>query len=242
MSYSSTPAPVQSYVVVLLPQPPYGAAVMPHYHRYPRYPEYIPTTHYGLPAMPSQPSMRPNVLHQASTLPWQRRANISQRRNRNYASWLQRRRRANIPPWRYHPNINIEPAQHQANMTGLGGYWYGNHWYDNPTSISDTEEVQPQPADDAEVMTDNQLSEEIGTDIMTEYGGTPAAKHVIESLPSVVLASDAEPAECAICMDEMTQDRDVITKLPCGHLFHGDCVVSWLCNHNTCPLCRFKLP
>jgi hypothetical protein len=37
-------------------------------------------------------------------------------------------------------------------MTGLEGYWY-----DNPTSISDTEEVQTRLADDVEVITDNHL-------------------------------------------------------------------------------------
>ena len=30
-------------------------------------------------------------------------------------------------------------------------------------------------------------------------------------------------------------------KLPCGHLFHKECVVGWLEKNCTCPVCRFEL-
>ncbi|KAF5025482.1 hypothetical protein F66182_2458 [Fusarium sp. NRRL 66182] len=44
-------------------------------------------------------------------------------------------------------------------------------------------------------------------------------------------------AECTICIDEMNEG-DMATFLPCKHWFHEECVVLWLKEHNTCPICR----
>ncbi|KAL2159807.1 hypothetical protein VTH06DRAFT_1940 [Thermothelomyces fergusii] len=44
-------------------------------------------------------------------------------------------------------------------------------------------------------------------------------------------------AECTICIDEIKKG-DEVTVLPCTHWYHGDCVVLWLKQHNTCPICR----
>jgi hypothetical protein len=43
--------------------------------------------------------------------------------------------------------------------------------------------------------------------------------------------------ECTICIDEMKKGEDVVI-LPCKHWFHEQCVVMWLKEHNTCPICR----
>lgn len=51
-----------------------------------------------------------------------------------------------------------------------------------------------------------------------------------------MLGADAK-AECTICIDEMKLGETVVY-LPCKHWFHEDCVVLWLKEHNTCPICR----
>jgi hypothetical protein len=42
--------------------------------------------------------------------------------------------------------------------------------------------------------------------------------------------------ECAICLDEM----QLVTSLSCRHMFHTDCILEWLRQKNTCPVCRTK--
>ncbi|ORM40581.1 E3 ubiquitin-protein ligase RING1 [Babesia sp. Xinjiang] len=79
-------------------------------------------------------------------------------------------------------------------------------------------------------------------------GSPPAAKRVLETLEVETL--DEEQAKqlgtCAICTEDfaagdrinwLCKDRKV-----CGHGFHVDCIVPWLKQHNSCPVCRYELP
>jgi hypothetical protein len=43
--------------------------------------------------------------------------------------------------------------------------------------------------------------------------------------------------ECSICFCEL-QPEDKTNILPCQHVFHDSCVIKWLKNKRTCPLCR----
>jgi hypothetical protein len=40
--------------------------------------------------------------------------------------------------------------------------------------------------------------------------------------------------ECCIC-SEFYEDKH---KLQCGHIFHKDCILVWIKDHKSCPLCR----
>ncbi|KDO16463.1 hypothetical protein SPRG_18013 [Saprolegnia parasitica CBS 223.65] len=63
---------------------------------------------------------------------------------------------------------------------------------------------------------------------------TPVNKEVLASLEHVKCAGDDE---CVICMGAM---KDAV-KLPCGHLFHTNCIDAWLRMRSTCPTCRHRL-
>jgi hypothetical protein len=43
--------------------------------------------------------------------------------------------------------------------------------------------------------------------------------------------------ECSICLESYIVN-DKIIYLNCGHIYHKDCIKSWLKKSNTCPHCR----
>ncbi|KAJ3707508.1 hypothetical protein LUZ61_011213 [Rhynchospora tenuis] len=72
----------------------------------------------------------------------------------------------------------------------------------------------------------------------------PAAKSIVENLPSIYLTKDElckEEIQCAVCRDSIGLDEKV-KRLPCMHNYHEECILPWLSVRNTCPLCRHELP
>ncbi|KAM0942602.1 putative transcription factor C2H2 family [Dioscorea sansibarensis] len=73
--------------------------------------------------------------------------------------------------------------------------------------------------------------------------GTPTARSVIEMLPSVV---PLEGTSCAVCKEEFLlggeEEEEEVKRLPCSHCYHSECILPWLKERNTCPVCRRKLP
>ncbi|KAK9691861.1 hypothetical protein RND81_09G224900 [Saponaria officinalis] len=70
---------------------------------------------------------------------------------------------------------------------------------------------------------------------------------VIESFPtfdyaSVKTAKIGKAAlECAVCLTEF-EDDDTLRLIPhCDHVFHPECIDTWLSGHTTCPVCRANL-
>ncbi|XP_039132280.1 E3 ubiquitin-protein ligase CIP8-like [Dioscorea cayenensis subsp. rotundata] len=69
----------------------------------------------------------------------------------------------------------------------------------------------------------------------------PASHVLLESLVTdQVVFSDDEAVSCVICLEEFVSG-DVIKRLPCSHVFHGDCIDGWFVRKDSCPLCRFTL-
>ncbi|KAK4112144.1 hypothetical protein N656DRAFT_798492 [Canariomyces notabilis] len=72
----------------------------------------------------------------------------------------------------------------------------------------------------------------------------PASQAAIDNLEKKrvddqMLGPDGK-AECTICIDEINKGDEVVV-LPCKHWYHGECVVLWLKEHNTCPICRMPI-
>ncbi|KAL9154786.1 hypothetical protein ABFS82_10G139800 [Erythranthe guttata] len=69
-------------------------------------------------------------------------------------------------------------------------------------------------------------------------------RKVIESLPLFRFSSlrgQKEGLECAVCLNRF-EAEEVLRLLPkCKHAFHVECVDTWLDEHSTCPLCRYRV-
>lgn len=48
----------------------------------------------------------------------------------------------------------------------------------------------------------------------------------------------ADAGDCLVCRETMESGK----KLPCGHVFHVDCLRMWLQHQQSCPLCRADIP
>ncbi|KAL0414340.1 UNVERIFIED_CONTAM: RING finger protein 11 [Sesamum radiatum] len=78
-----------------------------------------------------------------------------------------------------------------------------------------------------------------------------ASSWAVEELESVIhddgekdddgKIDEGSAKSCSICLEEILNGTRV-TRLPCLHVFHGDCVGRWLRGSHACPLCRYPLP
>ncbi|GKA58804.1 E3 ubiquitin protein ligase CIP8 [Tanacetum coccineum] len=80
----------------------------------------------------------------------------------------------------------------------------------------------------------------------SKKGAPPASKSAIEALKTVEksgVSGFSELSEaCAICKDKVfNSEEEVVKELPCGHMYHEECIVPWLGSRNTCPICRYEL-
>ncbi|GFZ17679.1 hypothetical protein Acr_26g0009490 [Actinidia rufa] len=74
---------------------------------------------------------------------------------------------------------------------------------------------------------------------MAESFGVAMFEPVLEKV--VVRDGLGSVDRCAICLDEFRVGSEV-TRIPCSHVYHDDCIVSWLKTSNSCPLCRYEMP
>ncbi|XP_039121376.1 uncharacterized protein LOC120258097 [Dioscorea cayenensis subsp. rotundata] len=68
----------------------------------------------------------------------------------------------------------------------------------------------------------------------------PASQVLLESLVTEVFLDEEEEVSCMICLEELVAGTEV-KRLPCSHVFHGDCIDGWFARRDSCPLCRFTL-
>ncbi|KAG8937020.1 hypothetical protein FRC02_008127 [Tulasnella sp. 418] len=100
---------------------------------------------------------------------------------------------------------------------------------------------------------DQQALDDIVTRLMETSQGprpVPAPDEMIDNLPRTSIPADSPllQKDCAICKESFqpTESQSIIT-LPCNpnqkyaHSFHEDCILPWIRQNGTCPVCRYQL-
>lgn len=71
-----------------------------------------------------------------------------------------------------------------------------------------------------------------------------ASKEVLQTLPEIRVTKhdiqQDQESTCPICLERF-EIGDAAIRLPCGHVFHPDCIRGWLVNSNRCAVCRHEL-
>eukprot|EP00268_Persea_americana_P010232 TRINITY_DN14147_c0_g1_i1.p1 TRINITY_DN14147_c0_g1~~TRINITY_DN14147_c0_g1_i1.p1 ORF type:complete len:216 (-),score=15.99 TRINITY_DN14147_c0_g1_i1:121-768(-) len=68
----------------------------------------------------------------------------------------------------------------------------------------------------------------------------PATSTAIDTLKTEKFEEGMKSSTCTICLDDFIVGMH-LKCMPCMHLFHKDCIVNWLKQSNSCPICRSKL-
>lgn len=74
-------------------------------------------------------------------------------------------------------------------------------------------------------------------------GPPPAPQSAIDSMPVVKINRRHlnDDPHCPVCTDEFEVGSEA-REMPCKHLYHTECIIPWLVQHNSCPVCRHPLP
>ncbi|KAA8517381.1 hypothetical protein F0562_017674 [Nyssa sinensis] len=70
----------------------------------------------------------------------------------------------------------------------------------------------------------------------------PAPESSIDAMPTIKISQRhiRSESDCPVCKEKFVLGSRA-RKMPCNHIYHSDCIVPWLLQHNSCPLCRQEL-
>jgi len=67
-------------------------------------------------------------------------------------------------------------------------------------------------------------------------------KNQINKIPNIYFSKKKfrDQDKCAVCQYEY-KEIEKVSKLPCGHIFHIDCIKGWLDKNKVCPICKKEI-
>ncbi|KAG6596837.1 E3 ubiquitin-protein ligase, partial [Cucurbita argyrosperma subsp. sororia] len=107
-------------------------------------------------------------------------------------------------------------------------------WMDDSAIAAEEED------EDEEDEEEEEEEEEEETEIFDDFSGRRGAPETaIERLKKEKF--DGFGGENLGNYDEIKEGGEEVSRIPCGHVYHKSCVLTWLQRNNSCPLCRNKL-
>ena len=61
--------------------------------------------------------------------------------------------------------------------------------------------------------------------------------NLIDNVQSLIITDEQPEDVCSICLEEFEYNQE-LKKLKCNHIFHKECLESWINDKKICPLCR----
>ena len=151
------------------------------------------------------------------------------------------------------PNRNIQRINPNFNPGDYEDYYEGNNinsLINGPrnnnyiNNFNDESKIEQDIIDqlypDPDKMTYEQLLE------LEENVGSVSkglTKNQIKKIPKIMYNKNRfgkDDNKCVVCQYEFKNGEEV-TKLSCGHLFHSDCVDTWLSKNKVCPMCHKEI-
>ena len=156
-------------------------------------------------------------------------------------------------PFGFLPNRNIQRINPNFNPGDYEDYYEGNNINSLITgprnnnyinNFNDESKIEQDIIDqlypDPDKMTYEQLLE------LEENVGSVSkglTKNQIKKIPKIKYNKNRfgkDDNKCVVCQYEFKNGEEV-TKLSCGHLFHSDCVDTWLSKNKVCPMCHKEI-
>ncbi|KAK8572170.1 hypothetical protein V6N13_047783 [Hibiscus sabdariffa] len=70
----------------------------------------------------------------------------------------------------------------------------------------------------------------------SDYGMVPAQESSVREMVATVRVDDGDD-NCTICLEGF-EAGSYAARMPCSHIFHGECIEEWLKQSHYCPVCR----
>lgn len=105
-------------------------------------------------------------------------------------------------------------------------------------------ERRPLPADGGDFFMGSALQQMIEQLTQSGVSGPPpAAGASVDAMPKIKINSRhlVSNSHCPVCKERFEVGGEA-REMPCTHIYHSDCILPWLAQHNSCPVCRQGLP
>ena len=150
------------------------------------------------------------------------------------------------------PNRNIQRINPNFNPGDYEDYYQDNNInhlirpnnFDDFNNINDDSKVEQDIIDQLYPNPDRMTYEQL-LELEEKVGNVSKGltKNQIKKIPKIIYNKNLfknNDNKCVVCQYEFKNGENV-TKLDCGHIFHTDCVDTWLSKNKVCPMCHKEI-